>query len=384
MNYSYDAHGAISGITVNPVNANGQGTGASAVTLLSDIGYNAENRVSGWLWSDGKPRTIGYNSYGLISSYSLGDPSGTGNAAGVLRTIQYDAVGRIAGYTHTNNGAAQASLDQAFGYDNLNRLTTAVQAATSMQYTYDATGNRTARIVGGASHALTVSPTSNRLTQVQDSTGTASISYDAAGNTVGDGSFTYTYSDRGRMASATTASGNVSYAYNGNGQRASKSGPAALVATGAAYYVYDEAGQLLGEYDATGSALYETLYLGSTPVGVLKQSGSAAGGNLAVAVYNVHADHIDTPRVITRQDQAIVWRWDTAEAFGATVPHQDPGGLGVFVFNQRFPGQAFDAETGLFQNWHREYRAGGEGIFSRIRLGWRGGSILSAMSLGAR
>lgn len=61
--------------------------------------------------------------------------------------------------------------------------------------------------------------------------------------------------------------------------------------------------------------------------------------------------------LITRQDQVIVWRWDTAEGFGANGPNDNPSGLGAFTFNQRFPGQTFDAETGLFQNWNRDYDA---------------------------
>lgn len=355
--YSYDSHGSISGITVNPVNANGSGVGGTAQTLLSGITYTALNQVSGWQWSDGKARTIGYDGNGLVTSYTLGDPMGTGNAAGLLRTVQRDAAGRITGYTHTNNGAPVASLAQSFGYDNLNRLTSATLDASGILYTYDATGNRTSRTVGGTTYGNTISPSSNRLTQVQDVPGTASISHDAAGNVIGDGSFTFSYSDRGRMASVTTGAGTVSYLYNGLGQRASKSGPAALVATGTVYYLYDEAGQLLGEYDADGRPIHETIYLGSAPVGVMKQSGSAANADIATTVYNAYADHIDTTRMITRQDHAIVWRWDTAEAFGASAPQQDPSSLGSFVYNQRFPGQTFDAETGLFQNWHRDYDA---------------------------
>jgi RHS repeat-associated protein len=92
-------------------------------------------------------------------------------------------------------------------------------------------------------------------------------------------------------------------------------------------------------------------------VGVLKQTGTAANGNMSTTVYNVSADQIATARVITRQDQTIVWRWDTAEAFGGTLPDQNPNNQGTFVYNQRFPGQVFDAETGLFQNWNREYNA---------------------------
>lgn len=373
VNYSYDQTGRMSGITVNPVNANGQGASATVVPLLSGVTYNADSRVTGWLWSDGKLRTIGYDSHGQISSYSLGDPTGTGNSAGLLRSIQRDAAGRIIGYTHTNNGVAQAGFDQSFGYDKLDRLTRATQGVITTHYSYDATGNRAAKTIGGTTYAHTVSATSNRLAQVQDPTGTATIHYDSAGNTVGDGSFTYAYSDRGRMGSATTASGTVTYLYDGNGQRVKKSGPTALVVTGASHFVYDEAGQLLGEYDANGNSLYETIYLGSTPVGAMKQAGSAATSDVAVTLYNVHSDHIDTPRVITRQDQTIVWRWDAAEAFGATSPDQNPTGLGAFAFNQRFPGQVFDAETGLFQNWNREYDPTIGGYIQSDPIGLAGG-----------
>jgi RHS repeat-associated protein len=52
-----------------------------------------------------------------------------------------------------------------------------------------------------------------------------------------------------------------------------------------------------------------------------------------------------------------VWRWDAAEAFGATAPSENPSSLGTFSYNQRFSGQVFDLETGLDQNWHREYNS---------------------------
>ena len=90
-------------------------------------------------------------------------------------------------------------------------------------------------------------------------------------------------------------------------------------------------------------------------MGALKQTGTAANSDIAVSIYNVSSDQIDTPRVITKQDHTIVWRWDTAEAFGATAPDQNPSSLGTFAYNQRFPGQTYDAETGLNQNWNRDY-----------------------------
>jgi RHS repeat-associated protein len=109
-------------------------------------------------------------------------------------------------------------------------------------------------------------------------------------------------------------------------------------------------------------------------VGVIKTSGSAANATLAATLYNVYADQINTPRVITRQsDEAIVWRWDSAEAFGASAPDQNPNALGTFTFNQRFPGQLFDAESGLSQNWNREYNARTGRYVQSDPIGLKGG-----------
>jgi RHS repeat-associated protein len=356
VNYSYDSYGAVSGITVNPPNANGVGTNTgSTLPLLSGITTNAENKLTGWTWASTKAQAISYDANGQISAYNLGDPTGTGASAGMRRTIVRDSAGRITGYTHVSNGAPVPALDQSFGYDNLNRLISATLGSTAIQYSYDATGNRTAKVISGTGYANTISATSNKLTQTQDVVGTASVVHDAAGNITSDGTNTYTYSDRGRMATMTNGGGTVTYSYNALELRVGKTGPTALVPTGATYYVYDEGGRLLGEYDANGTPLYETIYLDS-PVGVVKQTGTAGASNIAISLYNVSTDQLAAPRIITRQsDEAIAWRWDSAEAFGATAPDQNPGGLGIFSFNQRLPGQVFDAESGLFQNWNREY-----------------------------
>jgi len=72
-------------------------------------------------------------------------------------------------------------------------------------------------------------------------------------------------------------------------------------------------------------------------------------------LYYVHADHLGTPRTVTRSsDNAIVWRWDS-DPFGVLPPNQNPGGLGVFTLNLRYPGQYFDGETGLSYNYFRDY-----------------------------
>jgi RHS repeat-associated protein len=81
----------------------------------------------------------------------------------------------------------------------------------------------------------------------------------------------------------------------------------------------------------------------------------ATGPAVTSDLYYIHADHLGTPRKITRpSDNKVVWTWES-EAFGASLPDPNPSGLGRFVFNLRFPGQYFDAETGLHYNYFRDY-----------------------------
>ena len=247
--------------------------------------------------------------------------------------------------------------------------------ATSYSYSYDRAGNRLTKTIGGTSYASTIAATSNRLLSTQESGPVLrTFSTDAAGRVTHDGVRSYTYNDRGRMASAIIGANTVSYFYNGLEQRVRKSGPTAAVPTGNVYYAYDEAGHLIGEYDANLVPIYETVYLGDTPVAVIKQVRSGSGKNVTVTTQlsYVYADHIDTPRVVVRaSDHAMQWRWDDAEAFGATPPNENPSGLGVFRFNQRFPGQVFDAETGNSTTGIAITGIGMGGISKSIRSGWR-------------
>jgi RHS repeat-associated protein len=84
-------------------------------------------------------------------------------------------------------------------------------------------------------------------------------------------------------------------------------------------------------------------------VATLRPNGS--GG---VILYYVHADHLNTPRLVTDTANNLRWRWDS-DAFGTTVPNVNPSGLGVFEYSLRFPGQQYDAVVGLHYNYFRDY-----------------------------
>ncbi|HTJ15708.1 MAG TPA: RHS repeat-associated core domain-containing protein [Steroidobacteraceae bacterium] len=222
-------------------------------------------------------------------------------------------------------------------------LTTAAPvsgASSSANYSYDAVGNR----LTGAGATYTMAGGSNRLQSISG-TLTRSYSYDSSGNVTNDGTRTFAYNDAGRMTSASKAGVTTTYALNALGQRVKKT-----TSGTSTYFVYDEAGHLVGEYNNSGNLLQETVWLGGIPVATLRPNG---GG---VSVFYVHTDHLNTPRRISRpSDNVIVWRWDS-DAFGTTAANEDSDADSTsFAYNLRFPGQYFDTETGLHYNYFRDY-----------------------------
>jgi RHS repeat-associated protein len=201
---------------------------------------------------------------------------------------------------------------------------------------------------------ITISTTSNKVSTTAGPYPAKSYQYDASGNPTSDGTISYTYNDHGRMKSSVNAGIVTSYLYNALGQRVSKT--SSQIASGGSEFIYDEEGRLLGEYDASGGLIQETVYLGATPVSVLKQTHTGSPAVVGTSVYYVYADHIATPRGITSATTGeLVWSWANTDPFGMNGPSENPSGTGTFIHNGRFPGQYYDTETNLFHNGFRDY-----------------------------
>jgi RHS repeat-associated protein len=214
--------------------------------------------------------------------------------------------------------------------------------ASTLQYTYDAVGNRLTSQVDAAATTSTYDVTSNRLQMLAGSVD--------AGYMAGAASVTFIYNNANRLTQMQVGSAAVAtYAVNALGQRLLKT--AGGVTT---RFVYDEAGHLIGEYDAAGSLLQETVWLEDLPIATLRPTGT--GTPTPIAVYYVHPDHLGTPRAITRpSDNLFMWRWDNTDPFGNSLPNENPANQGVFTYALRFPGQYYDAETGTHYNYFRDY-----------------------------
>lgn len=311
INYGYTGH-RITSITIN------------GTALLSGVTYEPFGSVNGWTWGNGQLVSRSYDADGYVNQIAT---------AGETLTFGYDDASRITSLTDT----LFLSNSYAGGYDLLDRVTSLSTSSSSQSWTYDANGNRLTQS-GSTSVTATISPTSNQLMTISGAL-SRSYGYDAAGNTTSYTGVSFVYNQRGRMSSVTTPGGTTNYIYDALGQLIEKSG-----AGGTTILMYDEAGHLIGEYDGSGNLIEETIWMGDTPVATLRPNGSS------VTVYYVHTDHLNAPRVVTQaSNNAARWLW------GGNSPNQNPLGLGTFVYNLRYPGQYYQAETGLYYNYFRDY-----------------------------
>ncbi|MRV76627.1 type IV secretion protein Rhs, partial [Duganella sp. FT92W] len=348
IDYGYDANGRANKLTLHPSDANGGTDAATSIVLLDQITYAPFGGVQSWIWGNSTEavpnlyaRTFDLD--GRLVTYPLGT---------VMRTVTYDAASRITAMTHTGTANA-ASYNQAFTYDGLGRLLTYTGNTGTQSYAYDATGNRIPLKIGASTYSNIIASASNRLNSTSGPLPAKSNTFDAAGNLTGDGTVSYTYGERGRIKTSVNAGVATSYLYNGIGQRTRKAG--VTIPTGATAYVYDEQGHLLGEYDAAGAVLQETVFLEDMPVGVLKQAASGTPMVVTTSVGYIYSDHINTPRVVTEDaSNSVVWNWVDADPFGMAQPVENAGGA-VFSYNVRFPGQLYDKETNLHYNYYRDY-----------------------------
>ena len=84
----------------------------------------------------------------------------------------------------------------------------------------------------------------------------------------------------------------------------------------------------------------------------------------------VTADGLDTPRVVTSPAGSVIWSWSIkGNPFGDKVP----SALSGYAYNLRFPGQYYDAETGLYYNVQRYYAPGSGRYRQADPVGFAGG-----------
>jgi RHS repeat-associated protein len=212
--YGYDHSGRR---TTTTVSING-----AAPTVLSSLSYNEVGQLKGKQLHNGTQSTsYGYNERGWLNSSSS-------SQFGMQLNYQ-DAEGGAApqynGNISNQKWGSGSSLPNLFvyGYDKLNRLTTANSSGINMseQIGYDAMGNITSLNRDNAG-ARAYSYEGNRLLQVAGLTG--AYAYDANGNATVDGrtGAQLSYNLLNLPQSATVGGTTVSYTYDATGRKLKK------------------------------------------------------------------------------------------------------------------------------------------------------------------
>ena len=196
----------------------------------------------------------------------------------------YEANGNVVAYTDSVMGS------WTFGYDQLNRLTTAVNSpvseganwAQNFSWGYDSYGNRlwqnNTDAAGTPASLYNSGATYNSQNQMTYSSASGIVIspvYDSAGNVVADGTNTYLYDAEGRICAVKSSSGTTTgYQYDAAGNRVAKGSIATwscdITTNGfhqTAGYVVGPSGEQLTEVDATNNWVHTNVYAGGKLIG---------------------------------------------------------------------------------------------------------------------
>ena len=295
---------------------------------LHRFSYGADDRSTQMLLPGGLKKITQSEETGRLSSVVVARGAGGGNEL-LSFQYEYDAENRVRRFSDSRFGRRD------FIYDPESQLVEvrSERPECSETFAYDAAGNRTrANGAGGVFNTL------NQLTRQ----GGIQCRYDARGNLVenasAEGEWHYHYNGRNFLARAEGPRGqNVTFGYDAFGRRLWKRSGDTEVK-----YIWGGE-QLLREVTQVGPRVSVRDYLYSP--------GSCVplATRLDGQVYSYHTDHLGSPRGLTDEKGAMVWSADYM-AFGEARIQVDS-----IPNNLRFPGQYFDAETGLHYNRFRYY-----------------------------
>ncbi len=298
----------------------------NAVNLATNIAYKPFGGMTSIIYGNGITSSIGYDNQYHLSTL----------VTSTFQNLTY-------GYDYNGN-ITSITPGKTYTYDTLDRLGTATGTWGSLGWTYDGVGNRQTE----NANTYTYAPYTNKLATANG----ISFGYDNNGNTTTQSSRVYTYNQNQRLIQVVDGAMTAGYTYNGNGQRVKKT-----VNSVTTVFHYSLNGQIIAESNSSGTIIAEYVYLNGQPLAKME------GAN----TYYYHNDHLATPQKMTDSTGTIVWAADYKPFGEATIT------VSTITNNLRFPGQYYDAETGLHYNYFRDYNPLTGRYIEKDRLGLRGG-----------
>lgn len=336
ISYTYDLAGNVTSqvypsgrIVSGEINSAGRITRLRDETrvrdILSNISYTAFGNIRQKAYGNGivnstvfnnrlQPARINYgNVFDISYNYYDSNNENNGNVVGITDNLY-------------------VSKSTSYVYDELNRMISASSSTWAQSFSYDIYGNMLSK--QGTGGAPSASFAYNQKNQI------SSLSYDASGNLVNDGVYSFVYNAKNLIS----AVGIYAYAYDSDDHRTIKEMNDTTIQL--TYYINNKDGLPVAEYTKSGSDPIcwkrDLIYLGQT----LVQSAE----NPSVQVFSLppsdvvlyyHQDHLGNTRTVTDQIGNIVETHDYypyGEEISTQSQTQD---------KYLFTGKLRDTETGL-------------------------------------
>jgi len=287
---------------------------------LATLTYQKDDRIGSITYGNGVQTTYLYDNRGRPTRIL------TRNSTATLLDLNYE-------YDANGNLLNVNSNQETYGYDDLNRLTSANGPWGTLSYTYDIVGNRLSQAVNGTETSYTYG-TGNKLL----SAGATSYTYDGNGNrltqTSGSNSWNYIYDFENRLKQVTSDGQLILQAwYDGDGRRIK-------TVEGETIRVF---AYLAGSWDpayvneASSGTVSDIIFARALRIGRVQ-----AGENSYC-----HLDLLGSVRVETRSGNVQIF---TGEYLPYGVPSATSGSS---MF--RYTGKQLDESTGLYYYGYRYY-----------------------------
>jgi RHS repeat-associated protein len=232
----------------------------------------------------------------------------------------YDGVGNVESIIDHIDSQNNSTMQ----YDSLDRLTVADGPWGARSFAYDSIGNRTSKDINGQDITYTYGTSDNRL---------GGFSYDANGNVINDGTFTYTYDSENRLIQVTNGTDVITYGYDGDGRRISQT-----VNGETTIFAYGVGLNVLTEFTGSGVPKFDYIYAGNRNIARINFDG--AGVPVSKEFY--HPDHLGSTIGLTDQETTKVWD-RTYLPYGGTFT-----GTGTTENTHQYTAKELEAATGLY------------------------------------
>lgn len=255
LRYGHDAYGTVRMVTYPDGTSidyapDAMGRPRQVGSYASGVSYFPDGNVQSFIYGNGTQFLAEENARHLLSNFTYGKSG----ALNLSEDLVYDANGNI-----TNiNDLATGQRTKSFGYDGLNRLTSA-QAGNlwgAESYAYDPLNNIQTRTTGGQTYAYNYDAANLLRSITLAGSPVNTFGYDPRGNVTNKNGNTLVFDALNQLLQIPSFG---SYAYDAAGRRVQKTPANSSLST---FYFYNQAGQLLYQYEASTTKLTDYIYLG--------------------------------------------------------------------------------------------------------------------------